>query len=241
MLIELNRIPQAVTACLENLTDSIEILKVAQILGEKQAFEEALQVATYGLALEDYNTSQLAEWTCSFAEKVGQNEVALRAGILACQKKPNLSMYLKVKSLAGTHWSTLREQLLAQLRMIRHHYYDYENIIIFLHEGLIEEAISALPNYAGESIIKRVIEAALPTHTNWVISIAQKRIEAILKIGKPSNYNEVVNWLEKLRSVYLFKQQQQEWQNYLAELREQHKRKPKLVELLDKFKTNSIL
>jgi uncharacterized Zn finger protein len=125
--------------------------------------------------------------------------------------------------------------------VIKHHYYDYENIYIFLHEGLIEEAIAALPNYAGESIIKRVIEAALPHHADWVISVAQKRIESILKSGKPSNYNEMVNWLEKLKSVYMFKQQHQEWQNYLLELREQHKRKPKLVELLDKFKTNLVL
>jgi len=241
MLIELNDIPRAVTACLEKLTDSIDILKVAQILGEKQAYTEALKITRYGLTLEDYNTSQLAEWTCNFAEKVGQNDDALQAGILACQKKPNLSMYLKVKNLAGVRWPTVREQLLVQLRVIKHHYYDYENIAIFLHEGLIEEAISALPNYAGESIIKRVIEAALPTHADWVISIAQRRIEAILKSGKPSNYNEMINWLEKLKSVYMFKQQHQEWQNYLIELREQHKRKPRLVELLDKFKTNSIL
>jgi uncharacterized Zn finger protein len=191
--------------------------------------------------LEDYNTSQLAEWTCSFAEKLGQKDDALQAGLVACQKKPSLSMYLKVKSLAGDHWVTVREQLLTQLRVIKHHYYDYENIYIFLHEGLIEEAIAALPNYAGESIIKRVIEAALPHHADWVISVAQKRIESILKSGKPSNYNEMVNWLEKLKSVYMFKQQHQEWQNYLLELREQHKRKPKLVELLDKFKTNLVL
>jgi len=51
--------------------------------------------------------------------------------------------------------------------------------------------------------------------------------------GKPSAYREAAKYLRKAAKVMHHRKRPAEWESYLKELREQHRRKRRLIEILD--------
>jgi len=54
---------------------------------------------------------------------------------------------------------------------------------VFLHEGLIDDAIAALDTYASHTLVEQVVDAALQSqaHLEWVIQACRKQAEYILR------------------------------------------------------------
>ena len=54
---------------------------------------------------------------------------------------------------------------------------------MFLHEGLIDDAIAALDTYASHTLVEQVVDAALQSqaHLEWVIQACRKQAEYILR------------------------------------------------------------
>lgn len=231
MLVQLGRLQEAADYGLEHMGFADEALALAKALHERGETESALDIAGYGLKL-DGEYSELARWLRDVASSAGEPEKALNAAVIAMREGPSLVDYQAVQTVAGERWPELREELLAHLRQIES-WYSEPQVDIFLHEGLIDDAISALGSYAGYSLLERVADAAISERPDWVIQACRKQAEVIMDGGKSSIYRHAVKWLEKARAAYLAADREAEWQEYLDTLLDQHRRKYKLRPMLE--------
>jgi uncharacterized Zn finger protein len=106
---------------------------------------------------------------------------------------------------------------------------------IFLHEGLIDDAIAIVNELSSyyDEIIHRVMKAAIPHNPDWVIANTRRRAESIMNAGKAEHYYHAVEWLKKARAAYLESGRKADWSNYKAELMQTHTRKRKLMGLFN--------
>ncbi|MBA3924566.1 MAG: hypothetical protein H0X31_23845 [Nostocaceae cyanobacterium] len=193
---------------------------------------EALKISQIGLSLPGC-TYEFASWTSDLAKGVGDISTALEASIVAFEIVPSFEDYANVEELAGEIWSEVKQDLLQVLREPKNWYHDYAKVDIFLHEGLIDEAIEAVrkDSYYRSESVHRVMEAAISSRPDWVIDNAQTRAAEIMNSGKADRYHEAVKWLKKVKVGYFQLGQQAEWSAYHLELEQEHGRKRKLMEL----------
>jgi uncharacterized Zn finger protein len=237
MLVHAGRVAEAVDYGLTELTEADEALALAQALRERGATAEALAVAEHGLHLEGQR-APLARWLRDRAAAAGQPARALEAALVAVHERPNLSDYQAVRALAGDRWPELRTALLARLR--REAEQEPEAPVeIFLHEGLVEEAIGVLDaepaSFYHYALVERVAEAAVQSHPEWVIRTCRQQAERIMDEGNARHYHHAAGWLENARAAYLAGGREAEWGTYLDGLLARHKRKYSLVPLLKRL------
>lgn len=233
MLARLGRVEEAVEEGLKYLHSPDQTLALAQALREQDELEPALQMARHGLTLEGSKES-LAPWLSDLAAAMGESTLALEAAVVAFKASPGLSVYLRVQELAGERWSELREELLEYLRHSTS-YYSGAQVDVFLHEGLVDDAIAAVETGASYGQLERVMEAAIEPRPEWVIRAARHQAERIIEPGKAKHYHHAVDWLDRARRAYEAAGRAAEWQAYLREIRTRHGRKYKLMGLLEKF------
>ena len=65
------------------------------------------------------------------------------------------------------------------------------------------------------------------------MDIWKKKAERLIAQVKPSAYQEAARFLRKAAKVMLRQKKMAEWESYLQELRQQHLRKRRLIEILD--------
>jgi uncharacterized Zn finger protein len=244
MLVKLGRTQEAFDFGMQHLANPKEALALAQALHARGETEQALRIAEHGLDLGSTqdgpiyygysNKSELARWLRDEARNVGQTDRALRGGRAVLESQPSLKDYLTLQSIAGEGWTPLREAVLAALRTRPSHYREPE-IQIYLHEGLIDDAIAALGSHAHYSLLEQVAEAAKKTHPEWVIQVSKKQAESIMDAGQASAYEHAAEWLAKARTAYLALGRKAEWDTYLAGVMATHQRKYKLMPMLRKL------
>jgi uncharacterized Zn finger protein len=241
MLAKLGRTQEALDEGLKYLTTPSELLEAAKALRERDALDEALQLAEHGLALPapkdpqygysyEHQKVPLAEWTTDLAAGMGQGERALHAAELAFRAAPKLAAYRKALDLAGERRDAVKSELLQYLRETQAYISDAK-VDIFLHEKLIDDAIAAV-SQGGYSSLMRVMDAALATRPDWVIKAATKQAEGIMDAGKANHYDSAVEWLRRARDAYRSAGRQADWQGYLRSIEAEHGRKYKLMALL---------
>lgn len=234
MLAQLGRIQEAVDNGLAYMTTADEALSLAQALHEKREIESALRVAEHGLKLHGEHAA-LARWVRDVASNTGESEKALDAAMIVVRETPSLADYQTAQTLAGKRWPELREELLAHLRQIQS-LYTTARVDIFLHEELIDDAIAMVRDgYHDYTLLGRVADAAISTQPDWVIRTCRKQAEDIMDVGKANVYHHAANWLRRARSAYLAADRESEWQEYLTDLLDQHRRKYKLRPMLEEL------
>ncbi|MHB1382087.1 MAG: SWIM zinc finger family protein [Thermoleophilia bacterium] len=78
------------------------------------------------------------------------------------------------------------------------------------------------------------IAAAVQTHApDRAVAIWQKKAEGLIAQVKPSAYQEAAQYLRKAGSVRARRQEKEQWNKYLQQLREMHARKLRLMAILD--------
>jgi uncharacterized Zn finger protein len=231
MLVQLGRIQEAVEYGLRYLALANEALTLAQALREQGKIAEALQIAEHGLTLQGQK-ALLARWLRDTAAGMGQIEQALLAAITAFRESPSLADYQAIQAMAGKRWLELRGELLDYLRQTEKHLPQVQ-VEIFLHEGLIEDAIATVDAYpAYYTLIEQVVDAAWSSHPDWAIRACRQQAEMIMDKGQSKYYFNAVRWLERARAVYSATGREAEWQTYLNELLTRHGRKYSLVPML---------
>ncbi len=82
----------------------------------------------------------------------------------------NLENYQRVAKIAGEQWPERRMGLLDHARQTKSSY-PKGHIDVFLHEGLIDDAIAALGPYASHTLVEQVVDVALQVQSRleWVI------------------------------------------------------------------------
>lgn len=242
MLAKIGRTREAVDEALQYLTRPKALFEVAKVLREGGELEGALQVAEHGLALQPpattneymsyyvgHEKAELAAWAAELASGMGLRERALHAAEVAFHVAPSLLAYLKAQELAGERWDSVRPGLLAQLRQSRA---ADAKVDIFLHEQLIDDAINAVKDGYGYGLLERVMDAAIATRPDWVITSAKAQAERIMDAGDAKNYDHAVGWLRRARDAYRAAGRATDWQGYLGSIKNTHGRKYKLMGLL---------
>jgi len=234
MLLRLGRVDEAVEHGLGRLAEPEEALALAKALRERGELERALRIAQHGLTLEG-RRAELASWLRDLAAGMGRMEEALSAALVAFEESPELATYLRVRDLAGEGWPALRDRLLEQLRRVRS-YYPSGPVDVFLHEGLIDDAIVAVAEGATHTLVGRVADAAVESRPEWVIAASRGQADAIMDEGKAQYYDSAVRWLGRAKRAYHLAGREPEWRSYLEELLARHSRKYKLVPMLKALK-----
>ena len=231
MLAKLGRVEEAVAEGLAYVATTDEALALAKALREQGAVQEALRIAEHGLTLEGHKGT-LARWLRDAATSAGQTERALYAAIVAVRESPSLVDYQAVRDLAGENWAEVRAELLNYLRQ-QPFAFPEGQVEIFLHEGLIDEAIAVAERWGGYRLLEQVVDAAIDHRPDWVIRVCRQQAEPIIDQGRSQHYHHAVRWLEKARAAYRVAGREAEWQEYLEELIRRHWRKYKLVPMLE--------
>jgi uncharacterized Zn finger protein len=232
MLVQEDRAAEATDYGLAQLERTEDALQLAQALRDVGELERALRVGERGLGLEGQK-APLATWLADLAAGMGKGGLAVHAATIAFQEEHSLATYLRVQDLAGEEWPRRREELLSRLRKTRQ-FYPRGPVEIFLHEGMVDDAIGLIDrdSYPSPDLIEQVADAAIQTHPDWVIRASRKQAEAIMDQKKAEKYDIAARWLAKAKEAYDAAGRQGEWQEYLAALLEEHHRKHKLVPLL---------
>jgi uncharacterized Zn finger protein len=234
MLVRLGRVQEAVDYGLQYLATTDEALALATALRGREEHRAALQIAEHGLNLEG-SKAPLATWVADLALGMGESGCALDAALIAFREAPELAAYQRVKELAGERWPELQRDLLADLRQGRS--YDPQGPVeIFLHEGLVEDAMRAVEGSASYALLEQVVDAAIPSYAEWAIQTCCQQAESILNQGKSQYYHHAARWLEKARGAYRTADRETEWETYLCELMARHRRKYSLIPMLETLK-----
>jgi uncharacterized Zn finger protein len=232
MLAKTGQEQQAIDEGIARLATAQDALRLAQVLRNRNNMDGAVRIAEHGLTLAEPR-GPLAAWLSDLACSLGRSDLALHAAELEFRSTPSLNAYEKVHELAGESWPTLKAALLKHLRQNSSSWlYSSASIDIFLHEELIDDAITVVSQSGGYSQIERVMDAAISHRPDWVIQQATLQAERIMDAGKAQSYHHATNWLRRARDAYRIAGRQAEWQRYLNEIREKHGRKYKLMGLL---------
>lgn len=232
-LAELGEVETAMTVAQEQMTTAEEAFALAKTLRESNHLTEALAIAQAGLTLPGLCSYTLASWTSELAEGLGDLTTALNASQIAFQLRPSFADYRRVEHLAGEQWEQLKPDLLTLLRRSQEWLTREAKVDIFLHEGLIDDAIEAVrsDHYYRSELVHRVMQAAVSTHPDWVIQTASAQAEPIMAQGKADRYQAAVRWLAQAKAAYTQAGRLPEWQNYFRHLQSIHARKRKLMDL----------
>jgi uncharacterized Zn finger protein len=244
MLVTLGRSVEAAEYTLRRVGTPQEALIVAKALRDAGEPGRALRVAEKGLTLEGLESSgsvvgpglgrgmaELAAWTRDLAAVQGEGELALTAALVAFREEPSLAAFLRTRELAGESWPRRQVELLDYLRRSVG-YSVGGHVDVFLHEGLVGDAIAAVERSYDGALIQRVMDAAMGSHPAWVTRTARGRAEPIMDEGRAGHYDEAVGWLAKAQVASERADRTGEWRDYLDGLIARHARKYKLVPML---------
>jgi uncharacterized Zn finger protein len=90
----------------------------------------------------------------------------------------------------------------------------------------------------GEDAIAIAVQAHAPDRA---VDIWKALAERLIARVKPKAYQEAARYLRKAANVMDKQKRQAEWERYLLELRENHSRKRRLMEILDTLNSQPIL
>lgn len=228
MLIEAGRVDEAVEVA-RGYEHVGWLYPVVRKLAEHGAEAEAVDLAEHGLSLEG-SKHELAVWLRDSAAAAGRPQLALRAAEVAFGERFELADYQAAEELAGDEWPARRKRLLAALEEAAS---AESKIDVYLHEGLVEQAMAAVGGgRLPDTVLLRVLRAARETHPDWAIRQCQRKAEAIMNAGKSGEYDAAVSWLGQAREIYEEHGRLAAWRDYLDGLLDKHSRKYKLVPML---------
>lgn len=226
MLVHLGRAPEAVKVAMEQLSQTDEALHLALALRELNHVEEAIQVVEHGLTLSG-NKAPLAAWTSTLALAPGQRELARVAAVLAFKEEPTLAAYLRVEELAGEKWPSQRTLLLDYLRT-RTWSTLRGAAEVFLHEGLIDDAIKVVNGSHDEALVEQVASLAAELRPDWVIQVSREQVEALLSEGNTHCSERALLWLTRAQAAYRAAGRDAQWRAYRDKLIRRYVHRPSL-------------
>ncbi len=235
MLVSLDRVSEAMQYAQTKMTTMEQALAFSKALvTEQNAQPEALAIAKRGLNLPGNCRHNLAAWMAEIAEEIGDTVTVIKGRVQAFQEEPSYPKYLKLEELAGANWQNIKQEVLAALAENTAWGAKTAKVNIYIYEGLINKAIPLVENlgYNKQSLVLKVMDAAMQTHPDWIIDNASQRAEAILSEGKAKYYGTTIKWLRRVRQAYIDNDRQSEWNEYRTKLVTIHARKRKFMSLM---------
>ncbi|MDQ2809561.1 MAG: SWIM zinc finger family protein [Chloroflexota bacterium] len=232
MLISLDRVAEAVAYGHTYIHTPHEALALAQALRAHGDLDAAIQVAEQGLA-QVGDPAPLARWLRDLATGLDRPALALRAAQIAVRDAIQLADYQALQAVAAEQWPALRAELLTRLRNVPAGSYSPARLDIFLHDGLIDDAIACITPTTYYVEVEKVVVAAIPTRPVWAGNAAWGQARAIIEAKRSNHYADAVRWLEKAHAAAAQLGQAAEWRARVQALLTEHRRKYSLVPLLE--------
>ena len=87
----------------------------------------------------------------------------------------------------------------------------------------------------------RVAEAVAQSHPERSLEIYRQRVDHHLVDASKSAYEMVVHYLRKMRPILKRLNRETEWTQLVADIRQRHRNRPKLMEMLDRLNDQPIV
>jgi uncharacterized Zn finger protein len=257
MLAKLGRVADARKYARKRFKAPSEALALAKTLRESGEDIAALDIAEVGLDLKgevpgklqadetfgrfsgSHGVCWLAHWLRDYAGALGRTQLALKAAMIGFKETHTLEDFRAAEAWAKSKgskatWARARKDLLADLAAAP---YAHDRTLIFLEEGLIDEAIASVgkpSDYSSDTVtLMRLCEAAAISRADWVIKFAVSKASGIMDNNRASHYDEAALWLQKAALAYETLGQEDDWAFLIERLIDKHRRKYKLRPLLE--------
>jgi uncharacterized Zn finger protein len=177
--------------------------------------------------------AHLGEWLGPVEEAQGREEQALHAWLAAFPEHPTLDTYKTLRRLSGSKWSKLQPDVMTTLRK-SHDKMALAEVLLF--EEQWDEAIQVADGReVWYTVVEAVADAILAHRPEWVVRTSRKHAERLMVEPKSKNYPLAAKWLKRAKKAYSQLEQKDEWQKYLAKLKEQYRRRPALQAQLQRL------
>lgn len=225
-----------VIASFGELTRSYRLHDLARALVEVGAIDQALVVAERATLLEsDWQAERAGRYWCEILhENRPGDELAARQ--LVFDRWPTAQNALALAQAANdttstVAWSSLAEAVFAKLET----QHPSELITTLLGLGLTERAWAAGERLTTDVVLWTMLVAAREkTAPAAVVPVLIQLINADLEVAKPRNYKSAVARLRQLRRALKASDAAAQFPLIVADLREQHRRRPTLLQAFDR-------
>jgi uncharacterized Zn finger protein len=179
-----------------------------------------------------FERAELARWLRDTAVSLGQPERALPAARIAMEENPSLADYQALQAIAGEEWPRLRAEVLDRLRTPALSTREAA-IDVFLHEGLVDDAIAAVESgHQGHVIVGRVVAAAMKERPEWAMNACFHQADRIIEPGNAQYYSAAAEWLGRAQEAARAGGLTGQWAKRMDDIMTRHQRKYKLMPLL---------
>ena len=181
------------------------------------------------MKLEGYKAA-LGAWLAPIEEAQGRTKQAIEAWRAAFREDPSLAIWQTLKRLSGKGWNKLQPELLAALEKSWHKQPLAE---ILLHEQDWDAALKIADQETfNYHLVALVADALIPHRPEWVIHASLKQFDGLVAKTQSKYYAHADTWLRRAKAAYAQLGQEDKWQKYLAQLKEQYKRRSALMPYL---------
>jgi uncharacterized Zn finger protein len=234
-LAHLGRTEEAVQVAREGVRRRDQVLGIARALDAVGSPNEALEAAEHGvatIAAGAHYAPALERFTRDLAVRLGRMELAREAARETLRREPTLDDWFAAQTVFGEDWPVAREPLLESLRA-RKSPDSREPVLIFLHEGLLEDAMKAVEISAWDEMTSRVAEAVQATHPDWAFKAYVTQFEQLADTGSTGNYPAAAERLALARDVLRGAGRAAEWPRHRDNIVVRYGRKYKLRPLIE--------
>ncbi|TME06912.1 MAG: hypothetical protein E6I80_12775 [Chloroflexi bacterium] len=229
--------------------DNYDILEIADILDEQG--HEAAAVHLIEERVKKSSDTRLLQWLKERYQARGASADALDMAqrlFRAYPRAATIERYREIRQLAQQmdRWEAVRAEIMAYLQQS---HITALQIEIALDEGQIELALQLLQAesqtesrrngpYGSDNfdVGIEVAKAAEDSHPRESIEIYQAYVETRIEWRGRENYQIACQYLTSIRRLYQKLGRSDEWNRYIATLREQHRNLPALKDELAKAK-----
>ena len=221
-----------------DLTQPHQYIRVAEAMTELGDEDEALRWSRQGIErTSGWQTSRLYDLACEIQTRRGQPLEVLALRRDQHERSPTSSTYRQLKTAADllVAWPVERAAALGALRRRD----PGELVDALLGEGdseLAWQTATATESDLGLRRWLRLAEAREPAHPADAVPIYWRAVDEALETADRRNYAQAVRILRRAGTAAAAAGEDATFHARLAVLREQHRRRPTLITMLDKAK-----
>jgi uncharacterized Zn finger protein len=240
-LLDLKRYEEAEAVIREHLTNTYELQRGLHLLVSHAQVEKAIQLAEE--ALDKAYNDRLVYWLINLYQRQGNREAEFGWQLKRMQSEPSINHYIELQtaSAAVGNWEIVRSQILEQLK--QQQAYDVLTLA-YLHDEAWDLAWETLdkattpqhhdPYWPMYRLDFTVAEKSRHVRPERAIPLYVKYARAEIDLRNRSNYARAAQLLQEVRTLYQQVNDDEGWQQFMADLRTEFKQLPALQDELNK-------
>jgi len=232
----------------KDLSTAHDYLGIAQLCLDHGREPEALKWAEDGLwQFEDNPDERLVFFAADLYSRIGRNEDADKLLWRTFERHPNIQLYERLKSAAGTNRmlvDAVRDRALAWLKAglgkpvgrsgMRWSSPPELFIRLAMAEGQLADAWMAVNSHGcSEVLLGQLAEASEHSHPAEALKAYANRVERMLRLGGQINYEHAYNMIGRMRLLREALGEAKQHTAYLGDLTNRHKAKRNFMKLFD--------